>query len=261
MAPRDWNATSYDSISTPQQEWGAEVVARLRLRGDESVLDAGCRTGRVTELLLERLPHGHVFAVDGSPSMCEKARERLPAERVSVLCQDLLELDLPQPLDAAVSTATFHHIFDHDRLFARLRAVLRDGAQFVAQCGGFGNIEAARAAGAQLASEEPYAAHLASVGALWHYATVEDTTRRLQNAGFEVADCWLQPKPTTPPRPREFLATVIFAPYLERLPSALREPFLDEIVARLGDPLVLDYVRLNIAAAAGAAGGGRPRRA
>jgi trans-aconitate 2-methyltransferase len=243
--PRDWNATSYDTISAPQQAWGVEVVARLALAGDEIVLDAGCGTGRVTELVLERLPRGRVVAVDGSPSMAEKARERLDPARVEVLCQDLLELSLREPVDAAISTATFHHIFDHETLFARIRGALRPGAQFVAQCGGAGNIERARAAGAELAAREPYAEHIGSVGALWHYASVEQTRERLERAGFEVAACWLEPRPTTPPRPREFLETVIFAPYLERLPAQLRAPFLDEIEAALGTPLVLDYVRLN----------------
>lgn len=242
---RDWNAASYDAISTPQQEWGAAVVERLRLRGDETVLDAGCGTGRVTDLLLERLPRGRVVAVDGSPAMAERARERLEGQRVDVICVDLLELTLPEPLDAAISTATFHHIFDHDTLFARIRAVLRDGAQFVAQCGGFGNIERARAIGAELASERPYGEHLGSIGALWHYATVEETAARLQSAGFAVSACWLEPKPTTPPSPREFLETVIFAPYVERLPAELRDSYVDEVASRLGDPLVLDYVRLN----------------
>ena len=67
MTPRDWNANSYDAISTPQQEWGAMVVERLSLRGDETVLDAGAGTGRVSEMVLERLPRGRLIAVDGSP--------------------------------------------------------------------------------------------------------------------------------------------------------------------------------------------------
>ena len=92
MPTRDWNANSYDTISTPQQEWGATVVARLSLRGDETVLDAGAGTGRVSEMVLERLPHGRLIAVDGSASMAARARERLPADRVSVICADLLEL-------------------------------------------------------------------------------------------------------------------------------------------------------------------------
>jgi trans-aconitate 2-methyltransferase len=245
MPTRDWNATSYDAISAPQQAWGASVVERLQLAGDEAVLDAGCGTGRVTELLLARLPRGRVVAVDGSAAMAELARARLDPQRVEVICSDLLELELAERLDAAISTATFHWIFDHDELFRRIRAALRDGAQFVAQCGGVGNIDRARTIGAELAGRAPYGEHLATVGSLWNYATVEQTTERLERAGFEVAACWLEPQPTTPPNPREFLATVIFAPYLERLPAELHDRFLDELVAALGDPLVLDYVRLN----------------
>jgi trans-aconitate 2-methyltransferase len=245
MPTRDWDAKSYDQISTPQQEWGASVVARLELHGDEAVLDAGCGTGRVTELVLARLPHGRVVAVDGSEAMTRTARERLDPARTTVICSDLLELALDEQLDAAVSTATFHWIHDHDALFRRIRAVLRPGAQFVAQCGGAGNIERARALGNELAHSEPYAESIGPIGELWNYATPEQTTARLERAGFEVSACWLEPKPTTPPNPREFLETVIFAPYLERLSPELRERFLDEIEPQLGDPLLLDYVRLN----------------
>ncbi|HUB75719.1 MAG TPA: methyltransferase domain-containing protein [Solirubrobacteraceae bacterium] len=245
MPTRDWNASSYDTISTPQQQWGAEVLGRLALTGGETVLDLGCGTGRVTEMVLARLPHGRVVAVDGSESMCASARERLDPARVSVVCADLLELELPERCDAAISTATFHWVFDHDALFARVRRTLRDGAQFVAQCGGAGNIERTRALGARLAASDPFAPYTGAIGELWNYATPAQTRERLERAGFAVSRCWLERKPTTPPRPREFLATVIFAPYVERLPPALRDRFLDSALAELGEPLELDYVRLN----------------
>jgi len=245
MTPRDWNATSYDSVSAPQQEWGAAVVERLELRGDETVLDAGAGTGRVTEMVLERLPRGRVIAVDASPSMVEKARERLPSDRVTVICSDLVALELAEPVDAVVSTATFHWIHDHELLFAHMRAALREGGQFVAQCGGRGNIDRARGIGENVARRAPFAEQLDGMGPIWNYAGVEETTERLEGAGFDVSACWLQPAPVTPPAPREFLETVIFAPYLDRLPAALHDDFLDAAGDELGDPLVLDYVRLN----------------
>jgi trans-aconitate 2-methyltransferase len=245
MPPRDWNASSYDQISTPQQAWGATVVGRLELRGDEAVLDAGCGTGRVTEKLLARLPRGRVLAVDGSPSMVATARARLDPERVRVVCCDLLELTVADPLDAAISTATFHWIADHDALFARIRSSLRPGAAFVAQCGGQGNIDRVRLLAAEIASARPFARYFTGWPGPWHYASPADTRERLERAGFAVADCWLEPAPVTPPRPREFLETVICAPYLERVPAALRPGFLDRMLEGLGEEPVLDYVRLN----------------
>src|SRR4051794_1770980 len=149
-APRDWDGATYDRIADPMARWGADVLDRLPLRGDETVLDAGCGSGRVTERLLERLPDGHVVGLDASPSMVDAARDRLArfGDRVELLVADL---GLPVPLesasvDAILSTATFHWVPDHDALFAHLAAVLRVGGRLVAQCGGAGNIARVRAA-------------------------------------------------------------------------------------------------------------------
>jgi trans-aconitate 2-methyltransferase len=243
VALPDWNASSYDAISAPQQAWGATVVERLALDGDETVLDAGAGTGRVTDMLLERLPRGRVIAVDGSRAMTDTARARLPADRVTVICSDLLELELPEPVDAIVSTATFHWILDHDRLFARMRAALKAGGQFSAQCGGFGNIRQVRAAGEELGP--PFAEHLRAMPPTWNYPTPQATRERLERAGFAVDACWLEETPTTPPEPRQFLETVLFRVHVAHLPPDLVGPFLDEVLERLGEPPVLDYVRLN----------------
>ena len=152
---RDWDAATYDRVSAPQVEWALRVLERLPLRGDETVLDAGCGSGRVTQLLIERLPHGHVVAVDSAPSMVEHAREALDPERATVFQANLTELELAEPVDAAFSNAVFHWVPDHDALFARLHAALRPGGRLVAQCGGEGNVErfhdAAKAVGARAA--------------------------------------------------------------------------------------------------------------
>ena len=146
---RDWDAATYERIADPQFGWGAAVVERLELEGGETVLDAGCGPGRVTELLLDRLPRGRVVALDGSPAMIGRARERLRpfGDRVRFLVADLGEpIPLAEPVDAILSTATFHWVSDHDALFRNLAAVLRPGGQLVAQCGGAGNLDTVVAA-------------------------------------------------------------------------------------------------------------------
>src|SRR3954453_22257666 len=117
---RDWDAGTYDRVSRPQQDWSSAVNDRLALRGDETVLDAGCGSGLVTEVLLESLPDGRVIAVDGSTAMVEQARERLDPARTTLVHSDLLELALDEEADAVFSNAVFHWVPDHPRLFERL---------------------------------------------------------------------------------------------------------------------------------------------
>jgi trans-aconitate 2-methyltransferase len=242
---REWDAETYDAVSDPQFEWGMEVLERLELRGDEVALDAGCGSGRVTERLLERLPEGRLIAVDGSEAMIAKARERL-GDRVDYMAADLSELELEEPVDLIFSTATFHWILDHDRLFARLHAALRPGGRLVAQCGGAGNVAAHAAAIAEVAARPQFATHLRQAEGLWNFAGPDETEQRLRGAGFAEARCWLQPKPVRPERPIEFTMTVTLGPLLAQLPEELRQRFAEAVLEHSEKPLVLDYVRLNI---------------
>ena len=250
MQVRDWDGASYDRISAPQEALGRAVLERMELRGDETVLDAGCGSGRVTEALLERLPRGRVIAVDASPSMIEQARLRL-GSRVEVRQMDLLELELAEPVDAILSTATFHWVLDHDALFRRLHAVLRQGGQLVAQCGGEGNIDQLRGVAKAVIEREPYAEHFRDWRSPWYYPAPEPTRENLLAAGFTAAECWLQPAPQYPEQPREFLAKVIFGPHVQQLPEDLRDPFLDAVLDEVGESAIMvDYVRLNLDATA-----------
>lgn len=246
-SPREWDARTYDRVADPQTRWGRVVLDRLPLTGDERVLDAGCGSGRVTELLAKRLPHGRVVALDASEAMIRAARERLApfGDRIEFVVADLgRPLPLTEPVDAVLSTATFHWVPDHDALFRNLAAVLRPGGRLVAQCGGAGNIASIRAI-------------LATIGDGWlgspHYETPQDTTRRLATAGFVDIECWLTEEPTRfePGEPLEtFLRTVILGAHVQRLPEDERDAFVRIVAERLSEPVV-DYVRLNITARRG----------
>jgi trans-aconitate 2-methyltransferase len=247
VGPLDWDAETYERISDPQFEWGLEVLERLELAGDETVLDAGCGSGRVTAKLLERLPSGRVIAVDGSPAMLEKARESL-GDRVSYSKQDLAELRVEEPVDVVFSTATFHWIPDHERLFGSLHAALRPGGRLHAQCGGAGNVRRHAEAIVSVLQRDQFASHFEEMPVIWNFATAEETEERLAAAGFTDIRTWLEPKPLQPENPREFIRVSTLGPHLARLPDDLQDPFIDAVAAEMDEPLTLDYVRLNIEA-------------
>lgn len=255
-ALQEWDAASYERISEPQLAWGRVVVDRICARGDEVALDAGCGTGRVTRLLVERLPAGHVIAVDASADMIELARVQLADldGRVELRRADLLELDLDQDVDLIMSTATFHWILDHERLFERLFAALRPGGRLVAQCGGVGNVAGVLAAAGGVGAEAPYRAHVDGLGHSVNFASPGETVARLGAAGFVDARAWLQEAPALfadEDEWVEFLGTVVLRFPMDRLPEPLRERFVRAVGEQIRDPdgrVRVDYVRLNLEA-------------
>jgi trans-aconitate 2-methyltransferase len=259
----NWDADRYHRVAQPHAAWGASVIDRLELSGDEVVLDAGCGSGRVTAQLLERLPRGRLIGVDNSASMLAQARQTLApyADRVELVEADLLELGAnadfrDRDVDLVFSTAVFHWIADHPRLFAALRGVVRPGGRLVAQCGGGDNLGRFMATTDVVAARQPFAEHLAGK-ALWRfYAWPEETEGRLVAAGFATAEAWLEPSPqrfASAEGLKDFARGVVLSAHLTVLPDALRDAFAEQVVqeihVREGD-YVLDYVRLNMQASA-----------
>ena len=241
-----WDARTYDRSSEPQQSWAADVLARLAgIAPDATVLDVGCGTGRVTQELQALVPRGRVLAIDASADMVALAQQRL-GDSAEVWCQDALDLDVGEPVDAIVSTATLHWVTDHDRLWGRLAGALKPGGVLEAQCGGHGNIDRVRevidAVARDMAPE--------LVGwSPWTFAAPQETERRLQRAGFVDIRCWLEERPTYPGDVAAFVTTSILPAHLDRLPEERRAEFSARVVA--GVQLPLDYVRLNVSAIRG----------
>lgn len=258
---REWDAERYHELSDPQFAWGLRVLERVELRGDERVLDAGCGTGRLTAVLRSRVPQGRVTALDLSERMVGVARGTLRAAPssahapppVDVLCADLLALPFARSFDLVFSTATFHWVLDHERLFGELSTVLAPGGRLTAQCGGGPNLARTLQRAIAAVGVEPFAPHFRDWRPRWQFAMPDVTSERLARAGFTDVRCWLEETPVAFDHAeghRAFLETVVMRHFLAALPTAaLRDRLLDlmtEAALRDDPPLTLDYWRLNI---------------
>jgi len=255
---KEWNADVYHQVSAPQVSWGKKVLARISLRGDETVLDAGCGTGRLTHDLLEALPRGRVVALDVSQNMIDAARAYLApdfGDRVEFIACDLLHMPFDAQFDGIFSTASFHWVRDHEALFRGLYCALRPGGWLCAQCGGAGNLDHFLTRVQALMMTPAFSPFFRDFESPWEFSNTTAAAGRLKHAGFEGIETSLEEAPTqfsTPEELQQFVRNVILHRHLERLPTAeLRESFLGTLTSQAAEddpPLLLDYWRLNLQA-------------
>lgn len=255
---REWNADVYHKVSNPQLDWGLPVLERLALDGGETVLDVGCGTGRLTEKLAERLPRGRAVGVDQSGNMLRTAREHLAARfggRVMFACADAAALPFAGAADAIFSTATFHWVLDHERLFASLFTALKPGGRLVAQCGGGANLHRLHERCAGLMRDPAFAPHFSRWARPWEFADADTTARRLQQTGFIHIEASVHASPVLQPDAAaysEFVEHVICRRHLEHLQdTSLRRRFMERLTEQAAldsPPFELDYWRLNLTA-------------
>lgn len=243
-APGDWDAVTYDRISDPQARWAVAVVERIE--GEpRTILDAGCGTGRVTELLLRRFARVDVIGVDASATMIDQATSRLApyAGRVKLLHSDLLEpLPLDDRVDVVFSNAVFHWIGDHPRLFRNLAGALRPGGQLVAQWGGHRNIYRLLSVVREQGGPD----------LTGNFTTPEQSHADLEAAGFTEVRTWAHPDPADFDSREEFeqyLDTICLRTYVDGLEPSERSQFIRAVADRLPERRI-DYVRMNAVARA-----------
>jgi len=230
----DWDARDYVAHSAAQQEWARELIAKLRLRGDEEVLDIGCGDGRATALIAERLPKGSVLGVDKSASMIALAVEQFPpAARANLTFRqmDATRLELPCTFDVAFSTAALHWVNDHEAVLRGVRGSLRPGGRLLFQMGGRGNVAEAFAVVDEVVARPRWRDFFTGFVPPYHLYSPKEYEEWLPRAGFCVARAELLPKDMRHADRGAFvgwLRTTWF-PYTDRLPVGRRDAFLDDV--------------------------------
>jgi trans-aconitate 2-methyltransferase len=250
-----WNAEVYERIGTPMRRWAQAVIDDLNLRGDETVLDAGCGSGSVTVDLLERLPRGRIYAVDSSPDMISKitqAIEERGITNVIPIQASLTDFELPELVDVVFSNAVLHWIPDDDALFGCLLRATKPGGRLRAQCGGGQNIAHLMAATEAVEMRKPYERYL-RLAEFRKYRTAEEAKEAMERAGWTDVRASLFDSPVRFEDRDEaalYLRTIILQRHVAELPKEYQEPFLraviDETIRRYGEPFTADYVRLDL---------------
>jgi malonyl-CoA O-methyltransferase len=192
---------SYDRHSRVQQSMAADLVGRLgtRHRAPRAILELGCGTGFLTELLVTRFPQTTVCAIDTADKMVEATSRRVSSSaRLELAVADAEGFDAGRRFDLIVSNAAVQWFVDHAGFPAHLATLLEPGGATVHSTFGPRTFQELFETIAEVSSERglkpaPRGLNLptASVWEAWmkEAGFVDVTcTSELVRAGY--ADCW-----------------------------------------------------------------------
>jgi trans-aconitate 2-methyltransferase len=231
-----WNAEDYAKNSSAQLQWAQELISKLTLQGNESVLDIGCGDGKISAQLSLAVKNGNVVGIDLSEEMIGLATEKFPSDEypnLSFLRMDATDIYLPHRFDVAFSNAVLHWVKDHIAVLRGVRAYLKADGKMLLQMGGRENAADVFGAIERVKQAPPWAPYLGGFTPAYYFYGPEEYQEWLSASGFRAVRVELIPKDMQHQGVESmwgWLRTTWF-PYTDRLPVELRDAFLAEVVA------------------------------
>jgi trans-aconitate 2-methyltransferase len=232
-----WSAADYASNSTVQQTWARELIAKLKLRGDERVLDVGCGDGKITAEMARAIPHGAAAGVDASPQMIEFASQTFPASKISNLefhVMDARKIQFVRKFDVVFSNAALHWVNDHQAFLRGAASVLKPGGRLIVSCGGKGNAHDVFLALRPEIRLKRWREFFRKMEAPYFFHSPDEYKKWLPRFGFKTRSVKLTPKDATYPGADGFATWLrtTWLPYTQRVPENVREEFIAAVVER-----------------------------
>ena len=230
-----WDASDYASHSKAQLGWAKELIDKLQLAGNESVLDIGCGDGKVTAEISGYLKDGSVVGIDNSAKMLSLAKEKFPPgiyPNLSFLKEDTRSLPFIKDFDVVFSNAVLHWVLDHKPVLKGIHQSLKPGGRAIVQMGGKGNGERVAEVLNDVMKRNKWEMYFNNFVFPYGFYSPDEYEPWLKDAGFEIIALELKPKDMVHETPEEFKGwfRTTWLPYTQRIPSTLRSEFVDLVV-------------------------------
>lgn len=235
-----WDAYNYEKHSTPQTEWGNELIEKLCLQGHERLLDIGCGDGKLTAKIAAMLPKGSVVGMDSSDSMIEIATTRYPNkdfQNLTFIQNDATNLLFEDDFDIVFSNAVLHWIPDHVRVLKGIKHSLHPNGKTLLQMGGLGNASELLDIAYKMIREPTWGPYFNAFKEPYYFFGPEEYKKWLKQAGFETIRVELVHKDMVHESPDALIhwLSPVSIPFTKRLPELLRILFLEEMVEKYID--------------------------
>jgi len=175
-----WNSSLYDNKHDFVFKYGEHLVQMLTPQEGERILDVGCGTGHLTNLIAST--GAFVTGMDSSIDMIAKARNEYPHLPFAVASVTSFSFD--EPFDAMFSNAVLHWVNDKESAIECMYNNLKPGGRLVLEMGGKGNNEKILGALRSALIKHGYKENAARE--MWYFPSLSEYTGLLEKQGFRV---------------------------------------------------------------------------
>jgi trans-aconitate methyltransferase len=233
----NWNAKDYAKNSQNQFQWAQELIPKLKLHGNEALLDIGCGDGKITADLARYLPNGRAVGVDSSEKMIDLAKSGFPSKDYSNLSfqvMDARKLTFHSEFDRVFSNAALHWIIDQTTVLAGVQRSLKPGGRLLFQMAGKSNAKDVLNLINELTAVKPWNGFFSDMKFPYGFYDTEEYKAFLYESGLTAERVELFPKDMKF-NGAEGLAGWVrttWLPFTDRIPAELRPKFVELIVNR-----------------------------
>lgn len=244
MNTYNWNAKDYEKNSQAQQKWARELIAILNLKGAENILDLGCGDGKVTAEIAQLVGNGSVVGVDNSRQMIDLAKEKYAQTQhpnLSFQVMDASNLVFENCFDVVFSNAVLHWVKNHQPVVEGLYKSLRIGGKILLRMGGKGDAAGILSVMDDLKSSNKWSPYFTEFEFPFTFMGVDEYQTLLKEAGFAIKRVELIPKDMTHDGKSglEGWIRTTWLPYTERIPTDMKEIFVEEAASKYLDKVPL----------------------
>lgn len=175
-----WNTKLYDQKHDFVSKYGQDVIKLLDPKEGENILDVGCGTGDLAELISKK--GANVLGIDSSEDMIYKAKEKYP--HIEFLIASASDFRFARKFDAVFSNATLHWVLEKEKAIDCIYKCLKPKGRFVAEFGGKGNVINIVSALKNALQKHGYTS--IANKKVWYFPSLSEYTSLLENKGFRV---------------------------------------------------------------------------
>lgn len=235
MSNYKWNAQDYSKNSKAQQKWARELIEKLQIKGNETLLDIGCGDGKITAEIASFLTDGQVTGIDSSGEMLSLATSKFPNSNYPNLKfqkMDASNIQFNQEFNVVFSNAALHWVTNHQPVLQGIHAALKPSGKVLVQMGGKGNVFQVRKSVEEIIKKGQWNEYFKNFTFPYGFYSPEEYEPWLKQAGFKVEYVSLIPKDMVHESREKFKGwfRTTWLPYINRVPSERQEEFIESVI-------------------------------